>query len=81
VTLLAFGMAAELLLFACAVAAWVSTRRRRRRLQARFDAAAAEARRLALDARIEDASIEELSELVVENLLRDLGMDWSTGPS
>ena len=79
VTALAVGLGAELLLFACAVAAFISTRRRRSRLQVRFEAAAVEARRLALDARIADASVAELSELVVEDLLREMGMDWSTG--
>lgn len=54
-----------------------SARARQRRL---FDTAVAEARRLAQDALIVDASIAELSELVIEECLREMGMEVGTEP-
>jgi len=71
------ALVAEALLLGCAAAAWRLHRARRRRLEEEFVRAHAAARRLALNARIVDASIEELSELVVEETLRDLGLDSS----
>jgi hypothetical protein len=72
-TALAFALGAEVLLLGCAAAAGIlHWRRRRRRLEDQFEAAQAEARRLALNTRILDASAAELSELVLEHSLRDL---------
>jgi hypothetical protein len=45
----------------------------------RFRAAAEEARRLAHHARIVDASVAELSELVVEQCLAELGLGAAPG--
>ena len=72
-TALAFALGAEGLLLGCAAAAGLLHRaRRRRRLEEQFAAAQADARRLALNTRILDASAAELSELVLEHALRDL---------
>jgi hypothetical protein len=76
-TALTVGLGAELLVLACALAGWRLHRSRRGRLEARFAAAQARAHQLALDARIVDASIAELSELVVEETLRELGLNVS----
>jgi hypothetical protein len=46
----------------------------------RFLDAAEEARRLALHARIVDASMAELSELVIEQCLQELGMEVGPDP-
>ncbi len=90
-TALAFALAAEVLLLGCAAAAgllhWT---RRRRRLEEQFEAAQAEARRVALNTRILDASAAELSELVLEHALGDLDFGdaplessppWPEGPT
>jgi len=75
-TALAVALGAEVLLLGCAAAAWILHRsRRRRRLEEHFAAASADARKVALDARIIDASFAELSELVLERSLRELGLD------
>lgn len=74
-TALAFALAAEALLLGCAAAAGIlHWTRRRRRLEQRFAVAEAEARRVALNTRILDASAAELSELVLEHALRDLDL-------
>ncbi|HUY22454.1 MAG TPA: hypothetical protein VMV22_08930 [Acidimicrobiales bacterium] len=74
------ALVAEVLLVGCAVAAFVLHRARRRRLEELFTRAHAAARRLALDARIVDASVAELSELVIDDALRELGLGSSTDP-
>jgi hypothetical protein len=72
---LAFALGAEVLLVGCAAAAGLLHRsRRRKRLEEHFAAAQADARRLALNTRILDASAAELSELVLEHALRDLDL-------
>ena len=81
-TALAFALGAEVLLLGCAAAAgllhWA---RRRQRLEQQFAEAEADARRLALNTRIIDASAAELSELVLENSLHELGLgDPPLGP-
>ena len=74
-TALAFALAAEALLLGCAAAAGIlHWTRRRRRLEEQFAAAEADARRVALNTRILDASAAELSELVLEHALRDLDL-------
>lgn len=77
---LVVGIAAELLVAACALAAWRLHWARRHRLEQSFALAQVQARRLALDARIVDASIAELSELVVADALRELGLDSPSDP-
>ena len=73
-TALAFALGAEALLLGCAaVAGILHLTRRRRSLEAQFAAAQAEARRVALNTRILDASAAELSELVLEHSLGELG--------
>ncbi len=74
------GLSAEVLVLSCALIAWRVHRARHRRLEDQFAAAAAAARRMAMHARIADARVAELSELAVEGLLRDLGLDSSTEP-
>jgi hypothetical protein len=76
-TALAVALVAEVLLLGCAASAFLLHRSRRRRLEEQFAAAQADARQLALDTRIFDASVAELSELVVEEALRELGFDIS----
>jgi hypothetical protein len=76
-TALVAALSAEALLLGCAAAAWILHRVRRRRLEERFATAQAEARQLVLDARIVDASVAERSELVLEEALRELGLDIS----
>jgi len=72
-TALAFALTAEALLLGCAAAAGIlHWTRRRRRLEQQFAAAEADARRVALNTRILDASAMELTELVLEHALRDL---------
>jgi hypothetical protein len=80
-TALAVALGAEVLLLGCAAAAGLlHLFRRRRRLEVHFAAAQAEARRVALNTRIVDASAAELSELVLEASLRELGLgDPPTG--
>jgi len=74
-TALAFALGAEVLLLGCAAAAGIlHWRRRRRRLEDQFADAQAQARRLALNTRILDASAAELSELVLEHSLRELDL-------
>lgn len=74
-TALAVALGAEVLLLGCAAAAGLLHRaRRRRRLEEQFAAAQADARRTALNVRIIDASAAELSELVLERSLRELGL-------
>lgn len=74
-TALAVALGAEVLLLGCAAAAgllhWT---RRRRRLEDEFASAQADARRVALNTRILDASAAELSELVLEHSLRGLDL-------
>lgn len=70
------AVAAEVMLFAGVAALCVRSRTARRRELARFQKAAAEAKRLAHEALIIDASIAELSELVIEESLREMGMAW-----
>jgi hypothetical protein len=74
---LVVALVAEVLLLGCALAAYVLHRVRRHRLEELFTRAHAAARRLALDARIVDASMAELSELVVEEALREIGFGSS----
>jgi hypothetical protein len=72
-TALAFALGAEALLLGCAAAAgFLHWSRRRRRLEEQFAAAQADARRVALNTKILDASAAELSELVLERALREL---------
>jgi len=78
VATLVVGLCAELLVLGCALVAWRLHRGRRRRLEEQFTAAQVDARRLALDARIVDASIAELSELVIDAALREIGLGSST---
>ncbi|HAM03565.1 MAG TPA: hypothetical protein DCQ30_15275 [Acidimicrobiaceae bacterium] len=67
--------------FVAAVAFLRSRARSERDRQRRqFEAAAAEARRLAQDVLIVDASISELCELVIEQSLREMGMEVGTEP-
>ncbi len=74
-TALAVALGAELLLLGCAATAGIlHLTRRRRSLEEQFAAAQAEARRVALNTRILDASAAELSELVIEHALRELGL-------
>jgi hypothetical protein len=74
-TALVIALGAELLLLGCAAAAGLlHLARRRRRLEEQFAAAQAEARRVALNTRIVDASAAELSELVIEHSLQELGL-------
>jgi hypothetical protein len=74
-TALAFALAAEALLLGCAAAAGIlHWTRRRRRLEQHFAQAAADARRLALNTRILDASAAELSELILEHALGELDL-------
>jgi hypothetical protein len=74
-TALACALAAEVLLLGCAAAAGIlHWTRRRRRLEEQFAAAQADARRVAFNTRILDASAAELSELVLEHALRDLDL-------
>lgn len=80
VVALIVGIVAEALVAACALAAWRLHWTRRHRLEQSFAWAQSEARRLALDARIVDASIAELSELVVSDALRHLGFDAPGDP-
>jgi hypothetical protein len=75
VAALVVGIGAEVLVALCALAAWRLHGSRRDRLREGFARAQAEARRLALDARIVEASMAELSELVVLDSLRRLGFD------
>ena len=80
-TALAFALAAEVLLVGCATAAGLLHRARgRSRLEEQFAAAEAHARRVALNTRILDASAAELSELVLERSLRELGLDDQSSP-
>jgi len=74
------GLCAEMLVVMCALVAWRQHRSRHGRLEERFVAAGAEARRMAQSARIADARIAELSELVFESVLRELGLDASSEP-
>jgi len=74
-TALVCALAAEVLLLGCAAAAGIlHWTRRRRRLEEQFAAAQADARRMAFNTRILDASAAELSELVLEHALRDLDL-------
>ena len=67
--------------FVAAVAVLRSrARSERARQRLLFETAAAEARRLAHNALIVDASISELCELVIEEALRELGMEAGTEP-
>ena len=77
-TALAVGLGAELLLLACALAAWRLHRVRRRGLDEVFATAEVRARQAALQARIVDARIEELSELVIEEILGELDLGSAT---
>jgi hypothetical protein len=77
-SLLAVALAVEVLFLGCVVAAWRLHGGRKRQFEQRFLLAEAEARRLAHNARIADASIAEWAELVVEEVLRDLGLDRSS---
>lgn len=63
-----------------AVVALLGSRARseRARQRRRFETAVADARRLAQDALIVDASISELCELVIEEALREIGMEAGT---
>ncbi|MGA2519472.1 MAG: hypothetical protein ABSG81_01485 [Acidimicrobiales bacterium] len=74
------GVLAEVLVLSCALIAWRIHRARHGRLEDQFAAAAAAARRMAMNARIADARVAELSELAVESVLRDLGFDSSPEP-
>ncbi|HZU79877.1 MAG TPA: hypothetical protein VE991_08165 [Acidimicrobiales bacterium] len=74
--LVVLAVAAELVLFGSVAALCVRSRSARKRELARYERAAADARRLAHRALILDASIAELSELVIEECLRDMGMAW-----
>jgi hypothetical protein len=90
-TALAFALAAEALLLGCAAAAAIlHWTRRRRRLEEQFRSAEAQARRVALNTKILDASAAELSELVLEHALRELDFGdppleslppWPDGPA
>jgi hypothetical protein len=74
-TALAVAVGAEMLLLGCAAAAGLlHLTRRRHRLQEQFAAAEADARRVAFNTRIVDASAAELSELVLERSLQELGL-------
>ena len=70
------AVGAELALFAVAAVLCVRSRTARKRELARFEQAAANAKRLAHHALIIDASIAELSELVIEESLREMGLEW-----
>ncbi|MHB8680944.1 MAG: hypothetical protein ACYDA2_02470 [Acidimicrobiales bacterium] len=78
--LIVWTVVAELVLFGSVAALRLRQGTTRRRELERFAKAAAEAKRLAHNALIIDASIAELSELVIEESLRELGMDWSVEP-
>ncbi|MHB8328282.1 MAG: hypothetical protein ACYDD6_01400 [Acidimicrobiales bacterium] len=79
-SLVVLAVAVEVLFFAIIGGMRLSGRNRGRRQVDRFAAAAVEARRLAHNALIIDASIAELSELVIEESLREMGMDWTAEP-
>ncbi|HUY63114.1 MAG TPA: hypothetical protein VMV14_01200 [Acidimicrobiales bacterium] len=79
-SLIVLGVALEALLFLGVGLGLRSGRTTRRRQEDRFARAAADARRLAHNALIVDASIAELSELVIEESLREMGMEWMAEP-
>ena len=74
------AFAIEVLLCAGMLTLRARRKRARRREAERFAAAAAQARRLAHNALIVEASVAELAELVIEESLRDMGMDWIAEP-
>lgn len=79
-TALVVGVVAEALVLSCAL---VGVFLHRRRVGARvidFTAAAEQARRTALAVRITDARIAELSELAVDTVLRELGLESGAEP-
>ena len=78
---LAASVAIQVVLFG-AVAVWrFQSRSARRRQLEEFERATAEARRLAQDALIVEASMTELAELVVEQSLLEMGMEWTVEAS
>jgi len=76
--LVVLAVALEVLAFAAVAAVRVRGRSARKRELARFKEAAVQAKRLAHDALIVDASIAELCELVIEESLREMGMEWAS---
>ena len=81
VVALAASVAIQVALFG-AVAVWrFQSRSARRRQLEEFERATAEARRLAQDALIVEASMTELAELVVEQSLLEMGMEWTVEAS
>jgi hypothetical protein len=78
-TLWVMAFVAEVvLLTAVAVAVSRARAARAQTKRQQFELAAAEARRLAHHALILDAAIAELSELVIEQCLREMGVEVST---
>lgn len=79
-SLIVAGILGEILLLTSVAA----LRRHRRRAQSheaeRFRAAEVEARQLAQRALIVEASMAELTELVIEETLREMGMEWVSEP-
>jgi hypothetical protein len=79
-TLAVLAVAAEMALVLGLTAAHIRARSAPRRQAERFRAAEETARRLAHHARIVDASIAELSELVVEQCLAEVGLGATSEP-
>jgi hypothetical protein len=78
VALFAVGIVVDVVFVAAVAALRSRARSERARQRRQFETAVAEARRLAQDALIVDASISELCELVIDEALREMGMEAST---
>lgn len=74
---LAVSVALQVALFGVVAASKTRNRSARRRQLEEFERATEQARRLAHDALIVEASMAELAELVVEQSLREMGMEWT----
>jgi hypothetical protein len=79
-TALVVGVIAEVLVLACALAGVILRRRRAASRTVDFATAAEAARRAAFAARIMDAHIAELSELAVDDVLVELGLERRDEP-
>ncbi|MHB8438431.1 MAG: hypothetical protein ACYDD4_04630 [Acidimicrobiales bacterium] len=77
-SMVVLAIVVEVALFAAVAGLRLRSPRANRRHRARFAAAADEARRLAYNALIVEASVAELAELVIEESLREIGMDSGT---
>ena len=81
VVALAAAVALQLAMFGVVAVCKARNRSARRRQLEQFERATAEARRLAQDALIVEASMTELAELVVEQSLLEMGMEWTVEAS